>query len=126
MTTPIEWLQQMLTKKASSVPLEKWKYVLYRRKCDDEKRLALGVWQTTGASRPCGRLVAFVALAVGEQLVIVEPAAARDVRIVARGRQPDPSEVEIEGTTIINYDVLPVHTINGGSGGHAVEEKEFA
>lgn len=126
MTTPIEWLQQILTKKASSVPLEKWKYVLYRRKCDDEKRLALGVWQTAGAARPCGRLVAFVALAVGEQLVIMEPAAARDVRIVARGRQPDPSEVEIESTTIINYDVLPVHTINGGSGSHAIEEKEFA
>ena len=126
MTTPIEWLQQILTKKASSVPLEKWKYVLYRRKCDDEKRLALGVWQTAGAARPCGRLVAFVALAVGEELVIVEPAAARDVRIVARGRQPDPSEVEIESATIINYDVLPVHTINGDSGGHAIEEKEFA
>src|SRR5664279_4405253 len=122
MMTPIEWLQQMLTGKASSVPLEKWKYVLYRRKRDGHERLALGVLQIAGAARPCGRLVAFESLAVGEQLVIVEPdAAAWDVRIVARGRQPDPSEVEIEGATIINYDVLPDHAVNGGSRGHSVE-----
>ena len=49
----------MLTKKASAVPPEKWKYVLYRRKRDGHKRLALGVLQTAGAARVCGRLVAF-------------------------------------------------------------------
>jgi cellulose synthase (UDP-forming) len=127
MTTPLEWLQQTLTGKASSAPLEKWKYVLYRRKRDGHKGLALGVLQTAGVARPCGRLVAFESLEVGEQLVIVEPDAATwDARIVARGRQPDPSEVEIEGATIINYDILPDHAVNGGSRSSSVEEKEFA
>jgi cellulose synthase (UDP-forming) len=126
MTTPIEWLHQWLTGKASSVPLEKWKYVLYCRKRDGDKCLSLGVLQTVGAARTRGRIVAFEPIAVGEQLVIMEPDAdIREVRIVARGRQPDPSEVEIEGATIINYDVVPIHAVNGGSGNHAAKEIEL-
>ena len=126
MTTPIEWLQQKLSGKVSLAPLEKWKYVLYRRKHDGDRRLALGVLQTAGSARPCVRLVAFEALAVGGHLVILEPDSATwDVRITARGRQPNSSEIEIDGATIINYDVVPSRPVKGGSGSQFVEETEF-
>jgi cellulose synthase (UDP-forming) len=127
MTTPIEWLQQKLAGKAAATPLEKWKYVLYRRKREGDKRLALGVLQTAGGAGLSQRLVAFEAIAVGERLAIVEPdTAVWDVQIVVRGRRPDPSEVEIEGATIINYDMVPAREVNAGTGSHIVAEKEFA
>ena len=130
MTTPIEWLQQKLARKMSAMPLEKWKYVLYRRARDSDKRLALGVLQIAGGARKSGRLVGFETLPIGGQLVIVDPGAAdrgtRKVMIIARGSQPDPSEVEIEGATIINYDFVPNRDVNGSSADNVIEERLFA
>jgi cellulose synthase (UDP-forming) len=130
MTTPIEWLQQKLARKPSAMPLEKWKFVLYRRARDSNQRLALGVLQIAGSARPSSRLVGFETLPIGGRLAIVDPDAAGsgawNVLIVARGSRPEASEGEIEGATVINYDLEPDREVNSGSGDNLIQEKAFA
>ena len=107
MVTPIEWFQQKLTRRLPPMPLEKWKYILYRRAETADGRLALGVLQVADGAERLSRLIGFDVLPVGCHLTIIDPASDEiselDVTIDARGALPHPSEIEIENATIVNY-----------------------
>lgn len=130
LTTPIEWLQQKLLRQSRLVPLEKWKYILYRFMSDPDNRLALGVLLVAGGAKQSNRLVAFETLPVGSRLIIVDPSTAglgeREILLVARGSPPDPSEVDVEGATMINYDFVYNRDVDGFNGARVMKATSFA
>ena len=130
MTTPIEWLQQKLTRQPRPTPKEKWNYVLYRRTGAADKRLALGLLQVAGGPETSGRLVAFETLPIGSRLTIVNPAAGefseQDITIDARGAQPHTSDIEIDNATIVNYHFVPRRSIGRRDTDRLIKDETFA
>ena len=128
MTTPLEWLEQKLLRRQPA-PIEKWKYVLYRR-ADAPEKSALGVLQVAGGLQGSGRLVVFEVLPIGSHLIIIDPVAGgqskRNVEIDARGALPHPSEVEIENATIVSYHFIPRGTVDVRDDDRLFLDKVFA
>ena len=130
LTTPIEWIQQKLLGQSLPMPREKWKYVLYRYARDAHKRFRLGILMIAGGTEQSNSLVAFEAVPVGSHLIVFDPSVVgsseRKVLIVACSLPHDPSEVDIEDTTMTNCNFVPDHDVDFTNVKAFVTTKAFA
>jgi cellulose synthase (UDP-forming) len=104
MTTPLEWLQNKLSRHPRVVPREKWKFVLYCRHGDDPRpRMAALLVSPRELD---GRMVAFEALPLGCHLTLLDAMpggqAACEIIVTARGELPRPSEIEADGVAMVS------------------------
>jgi hypothetical protein len=130
LTTPLEWIQQKLLRQSLPVPREKWKYVLYCYAHDPDKRFRLGALLVARGGEQSTRLVAFDVLPVGSRLLVIDPGVAasgeRKILVVARGSLRDPSEADVDGATMINYDFVPDRDLDTSDVAAFADAKLFA